>query len=137
MLVSNLVLQSKQPCLVEDCGAALSQAFSTGRNLVSASVETVLWKKINVSKGVCENKVSSELDGLYHEGVSSSKSKWLGKADCVQNMKSSQSRSAYVFFISTIQKLFSFARFLEFCFVLFCFVLCVLQLFCQHIALDL
>lgn len=41
VLMDDLALQSKQPCLVEDRGAVLSQALSTGRNLISAPVETI------------------------------------------------------------------------------------------------
>lgn len=56
---------------------------------------------MNAPKGVGENKVSNELDGLYHKGISSSERKWLGKAICDQNVKTSCSRSAYVLFLST------------------------------------
>lgn len=52
LLMDNLVLQIRQPCLMEGPGATLSHAgrkagaaptaLSTGRNLISASVETVL-----------------------------------------------------------------------------------------------
>lgn len=101
-------------CLVADCGAALSQTLSTGRNLISAPVETIWWKKINPPKGICERKVSSDLDGLYHEGISSSKRRWLRKAICDQNVKTSWSRSAYVLFVSITWKLFSFEHFLQF-----------------------
>lgn len=56
---------------------------------------------MNAPKGVGENKVSNELDGLYHKGISGSERKWLGKAICDQNVKTSCSRSAYVLFLST------------------------------------
>ena len=49
LLLDNLVLQSKQPCLMEGRGATLGHAdrkvgtaLSPGRNLTSASMETVL-----------------------------------------------------------------------------------------------
>lgn len=61
--------------------------------MIPASTEAVLilWKKINAPEDVYESKVSGELDGLYREGISSSgkKKKWLGKAICDQNKKTS------------------------------------------------
>lgn len=37
---------------------------------------------MNVFKGVGENKVFNEFDGLYYKGIFGSERKWFGKAIC-------------------------------------------------------
>lgn len=85
LLMDNLVPQSKQLCLMEAGGAALSSADSPAprSDVISAPTETifVLRRKMSAPEDVWEGKVSSELDGLYREGISSSEKEVAWKSD--------------------------------------------------------
>lgn len=87
LLMDNLVPQSKQLCLMEAGGAALSSAdspaLSTRSDVISAPTETifVLRRKMSAPEDVWEGKVSSELDGLYREGISSSEKEVAWKSN--------------------------------------------------------
>lgn len=81
LLMDSLLLQSKQLCLIEAGGAALSSADggvgvaptarSPGSSLTPASTGAilVLREKMNAPDDVGESKVSSELGGWYHAGI--------------------------------------------------------------------
>ena len=83
-------------------------------------METVLWKKINTPNSASENKISSELGGSRE--LPAGRESVLEKQSVIKTWKTSWSRSAYIFFLSVLWKLFSFEHCLEgflFCFVLF------------------